>query len=461
MYGKHEINSLLNYGVAPHDGGLEVHASVQPAPLRNSATSNVVGVKFVTNDLYSPKEAGVKFQHSASPNASVGHCVRAFIPDTARSPTGSMTAWSGGGVGYLSATAPSAAVQRAAAQFPEAGAALTAIADSGLDPRSEDGPAQRPRAGVAPPPTAPPLSASTPGVVLGGRWLSPHSSSLFGLQLWNTPGTPLSVWNATAVNKNTVVGAQVTLPLQPLATSIQAMGGVANGGAKAGFESALKGGTVQLGCTTGDRPSYLFNVVGDFPLASVCKGGSLDGGSVTMRYLHSMTSRRAVYNPLEAVNVKGIWNYVDFGVEVTRSLEVQPKTDITAGAAWQANRQIMLKGAAGTSRGLDATLAWRSWGDPVITLSATAGVTGDSIAAGTPSKGVRVGMRLSIEKGGRARYQRPVRGYQHATPSKAYVAIPALNERIESGEPRPVDSLWESPAVDAYAVSESPLSAAL
>ena len=431
---------------------------MQPTPLRNSATSNIVGVKFVTNDLYSPKEAGVTFQHSASPNAPVGHCVRALIPDTSSSPTGSLTAWSGGTVGFLSATRPSTAVARAGKQFQHAPRNSFAISDSSPDPASADGPTQRPRAGA--PPSQASDSSAAPALVVGGRWLSPHSSSLFGVQLWNTPGVPLTAWNATALNRNTVVGGQVTIPLQPLGAALNSQGGTFATRGLPEIRSTMKGGTLQVGCTTGDRPSYLFNVTGELPLASLSGGGVLDGGTVTMRYLHSMTSRRPVYNPLEAVHVKGIWNYVDFGVEVQRSLGRGAATDITAGAAWQANRQIMLKGAAGTSRGLDATLAWRSWGDPVITLSATAGVTGDSIAAGTPSQGVRVGMRLSIEKGGRARYQRPVRGYQHATPSKAYVAVPALNERIEGGQPRPVESLWDTPPTAAE-TDDSPLSAAL
>jgi hypothetical protein len=64
---------------------------------------------------------------------------------------------------------------------------------------------------------------------------------------------------------------------------------------------------------------------------------ALDGArkELVVGYLHQLTLRRSVLNVLEARHVKGIWNYVDFGFELRRSLLAPYASHLTVGASWQ------------------------------------------------------------------------------------------------------------------------------
>ena len=120
-------------------------------------------------------------------------------------------------------------------------------------------------------------------------------------------------------------------------------------------------------------------------------------------FVHQMTLRRNVYNPFEASHVKGIWTYLDLGIEMRKPLALShstvggaagdgPPADFTVGAAWQANKGLIFKGKVGT-RESGFGVAVRSWWDPVVTLSASyASVRGKDDA--------RVGVCLSVVRGG-------------------------------------------------------------
>jgi hypothetical protein len=126
-------------------------------------------------------------------------------------------------------------------------------------------------------------------------------------------------------------------------------------------------------------------------------------------YVHAMTLRRRVWNVLEAAHVKGIFNYLDVGFELRRPLPPdRGATRAVVGAAWQLNKNWLVKGRAGPHDAA-VTVAFRSWWDPVATVSATAAwAPGDRTRSGD----VALGVRFALEKGGAPEYRKAVRGYQ-------------------------------------------------
>lgn len=433
MFGKHETDTLFNYATAPRDGGAALHASIRPTSAVDLPHSSLVEVDAATLRGQRGVAAGATFQTGSNPHTQAqGYGLRGSFEHTGLA-HGMAQAWSGPATGFVGAQAPPDRVVRLAphAEWKPPPTPAPGTSGSDPDPSAEGGPSRRARPGSAPPP--PPSPTGLPPLVVGGRVLSEDLGTLFGASVWGVAGVPASLWQVTAVDDNTVLGSQVTLPVQRLGQAAVAGRPLA---------PALEGSTLQLGFTTGERPTYLLNLEADVPFHSP------GNGSITARYLHSMTSRRKVLNPAEEAHVKGIWNYVDFGVEVTRKFAAPYSTEITAGASWQANRAMLVKGAAGTHRGMDATVAWRSWGDPVFTASLTGAlrpVGGEEAPSAMTSFRPWLGLRLSIEKGGRARYAQPVRGYQSGQAYRHFTALPYLNERIESGPVRGEESLFLDP----------------
>jgi hypothetical protein len=147
-------------------------------------------------------------------------------------------------------------------------------------------------------------------------------------------------------------------------------------------------------------------------------------------YVHNLTVRRSVYNLLEAANVKGIFNYVSFAFEFRRALDAPYASALALGAAWQLNKNLLLKARAGT-REASATLALKTWWDPALTFCATA--TGDRVR-----RGVTLGFHVGIEKGGALDYQKAVEGYQDVAPHLRVRASQHLAHRMSRGvDPQP------------------------
>jgi hypothetical protein len=161
---------------------------------------------------------------------------------------------------------------------------------------------------------------------------------------------------------------------------------------------------------------------------------ALDGArrEVVAGYVHNMTVRRNVRNPLEARHVKGIYNYLDIGFEFRRTVDAPYASALAVGAAWQVNKNTLLKARVG-SRDASVSAAFKSWWDPAATLCLTS--TYDRHAGTTA-----LGAFFSLEKGGGLQYQKAVQGYQVAPQSRQLRAAPQLNERMSRDvDPRPFE----------------------
>lgn len=159
---------------------------------------------------------------------------------------------------------------------------------------------------------------------------------------------------------------------------------------------------------------------------------SLDGArkELVAGYLHSMTLRRRVANPLAPRHVRGIYNYVDIGFELRRSLLPPYPSSLALGGACQLNKNVLLKARLG-SRDVAGSLALKSWWDPATTLCVTASV---DRRTGVPA----IGCFLALEKGGAVEYRRAVEGAQSPTPNLPLRAAPQLNAQVaQRVEPDP------------------------
>ena len=149
---------------------------------------------------------------------------------------------------------------------------------------------------------------------------------------------------------------------------------------------------------------------------------ALDGarGEVVAGYLHHLSVRRRVLNPLAEANVVGIWNYIDLGVELRRQLRPPFANTATLGAGWQVNKNIMVKGRIGSS-GAAATVALKTWWDPAVTLSV-------STAYDASRRESMVGLRIGVESGlGKADYTKAKEGV-HVVQNVPLLAQPQLSE---------------------------------
>lgn len=162
-------------------------------------------------------------------------------------------------------------------------------------------------------------------------------------------------------------------------------------------------------------------------------------GEAVAGYMHSLVVRRGrIWNPFEASHVKGIYQYVDLGVECRRGLKEPYSAAIGVGGAWQLNRNVLLKARVG-SRDAALSVALRSWTEPRVTLCATAslggggngGVGGAGIPAGFSLGGGALawGVSVSLDQGtlmgsdfrlGESSEHKPV-------PSLQLPATPSLN----------------------------------
>ncbi|GKV07704.1 hypothetical protein SLEP1_g19442 [Rubroshorea leprosula] len=171
-------------------------------------------------------------------------------------------------------------------------------------------------------------------------------------------------------------------------------------------------------------------------------------------YQHVVVQRR-VKNPLEANEVVGITNYIDFGFELQKRVDEAkesnniPDSTFQVAASWQANKNFLLKAKVGPLSS-SVALAFKSWWKPSFTFSLSA--TRDR--AGTTACGV--GIR--IENLREASYQRADPNFIMLTPSKEHLAKgiawevgkrPVLQSEINAGnfeslpnELRPLDKIF-------------------
>eukprot|EP01138_Halocafeteria_seosinensis_P016005 gb/GECG01016333.1/.p1 GENE.gb/GECG01016333.1/~~gb/GECG01016333.1/.p1 ORF type:complete len:427 (+),score=31.97 gb/GECG01016333.1/:1-1281(+) len=139
-------------------------------------------------------------------------------------------------------------------------------------------------------------------------------------------------------------------------------------------------------------------------------------------YIHQMTVRRPVWNIFEDENVKGIYNYVDVGFELRRSIHPPYQSNVSVGASWQLNKNVLLKGKLGTNS-TAVSLATKSWWDPEATVALTASYDREH-------KEPRFGVSFALEKGGNPEYRKAIRGYQQSAANRALQSRESINQRI-------------------------------
>lgn len=251
--------------------------------------------------------------------------------------------------------------------------------------------------------TAPGLGVSSADV--GARWLSP--------------------------SRTFSIGANAS-PLAPHSARVWAMGTIGAGGSVvAGVQATTDAGRWQPGSAASAAPASLVDLdvavsVARVPTYDVSIALEGTRGEVVGAYMHHLTTRRSVLNPLADANVVGIWNYVDLGVEVRQQLRSPFATTAALGAAWQLNKNLMVKARAG-SEGAAATVALKAWWEPAMTVSLT--------GAYSASRGeVAIGFRIGVESGLRLPdYDKADEGRQGAAQNVPMLAQPQLSERTRRG----------------------------
>jgi hypothetical protein len=124
------------------------------------------------------------------------------------------------------------------------------------------------------------------------------------------------------------------------------------------------------------------------------------GRELSVSFLHHLALQRNVYNPAESRDVVGITNYLDLGFRLTADLLVGSGAPPAGGAgggagtmqlaaAWQANKNVQVKGRLGMD-GVAAALVLKSWWQPSLTLGVAA--THD-LRGGAP----RLGLTAAVE----------------------------------------------------------------
>ena len=253
---------------------------------------------------------------------------------------------------------------------------------------------------------------------LGVRYASPE----FGTGAVASPFSPYPA-------KLWVVGAysgegqrEVTAGIQLsglLATALERLTSKSNAAASSTRQSLVD---VHAAVSVAQPPAYEVSLAVDGTRQELVAG-----------YVHSMTLRRRVRNPLEATHVTGIWNYVDLGLELRRSLVAPFQSSLAVAAAWQANKNVLVKLRGGPDVAVSGTLAVRSLWDPSVAVSLTYTVRPDKMMLSPGS----LGLFLSVEKGGQLEYRKAVAGAQSIGRSLPLRSV-RLAEESGSGRADPV-----------------------
>ncbi|XP_020596621.1 uncharacterized protein LOC110036500 isoform X2 [Phalaenopsis equestris] len=146
---------------------------------------------------------------------------------------------------------------------------------------------------------------------------------------------------------------------------------------------------------------------------------------ITSFYQHLVVQRR-VKNPFEENEVVGITNYIDFGFELTTRIDGQKpagsvdESSFQIAAAWQANKNFLLKGKTGPLSSAFC-LAFKSWWKPSFTFSITAIINHLSGMAS-------YGFGIRVENIREPSYERADPNYVMLTPNKEHLAEGVLRD---------------------------------
>lgn len=166
---------------------------------------------------------------------------------------------------------------------------------------------------------------------------------------------------------------------------------------------------------------------------------------LVLGYVQHWTLRRRIANPLEKHHVKGIWNYLDIGAELRRSLRDPSQAGVAVGLAWQLNRSLLFRAVAGTDRSAVSTTL-RTWTEPMLTITGSLGCSGiprpDSL---------RTGLHVHLGPSAAPRYRRAQLPTRKAAPSIAFEPVGPVDgvptaPRVLESDPLPADQVYVRPA---------------
>lgn len=268
---------------------------------------------------------------------------------------------------------------------------------------------------------------------VGVRYLGPDNRYAVGMHAAPVEPFPFKAWAVGAVGGDVNVGLEVSSDVFRALPRAQSFLSAAPARADAANVKAGAGGAAAaLGASSSAQPRFDVGAavsVSQAPLYELSL--AFDGArkEVVAGFVYNQVLRRKVYNVLEDRRVKGIYNYVDLGLELRRPLMMDARNPTAAApaslalaAAWQLNRNVMFKGRVGTNDA-SASVVFKSWWDTAVTACAT--VTLDRRTFGTSA-----GFFLSAERGGALDYQKATEGYQTRATSMAVLAAPQLSERV-------------------------------
>ena len=279
-----------------------------------------------------------------------------------------------------------------------------------------------------PPSPAPAQPTAAFDSEFGARFTSASSSWSTGGALGAGSPFPLRLWatGQYGTDGRIAAGVEVSGGIDAYISRLKAAaGGAAGASDAAGSAPASSAMPLALGAAlsfSSKNPTYELSL-------------GVDGakGEATAGYSHSMVVRRSVWNPLEAAHVKGIYQYVDIGLEARRALKPPYASALGLVGAWQCNRHLLLKARLGTKDSA-VSLAVRSWTEPCVTLCLTASTMGTGSSAGGTFSGalgsLALGLSLSLNQGGSAKEyteERMLGAQQSPTPTRVLHAKPELN----------------------------------
>ncbi|KAL3162528.1 hypothetical protein ABBQ32_010183 [Trebouxia sp. C0010 RCD-2024] len=136
---------------------------------------------------------------------------------------------------------------------------------------------------------------------------------------------------------------------------------------------------------------------------------------LVVSFLHHQPVQRLSHNPLEHQDVVGVTNYLDVGLQVVSQLD-SPEAgngsdgsgsslhshaqaaELQLAAAWQANKNTLIKGRVGTG-GVSAALAFKAWWQPSFWLALSGGFD-------FRTREPKFGLNFGTENYGNIRYER-------------------------------------------------------
>jgi hypothetical protein len=207
---------------------------------------------------------------------------------------------------------------------------------------------------------APPSGRQREWPEFGGLWTSASNKLSVGAHVRTGEGMPVKAWFMSTPVPGLSLGLQASLFAREAMRE-------AKGGMRIDWSGT---GSAAAGVVPVDVDAAMSFKMNPLYEASLMYRGAVQ--EIVFGFVNHQTFRRKVYNPTEEANVKGIFNYVDLGLEVRQRLDGSPSEMALAGS-WQINRRVLAR-AKISNEGAAAALTVKSWTSPDFTGTLAYGV---------------------------------------------------------------------------------------